>query len=315
MIPTLLDAGYRVLAPDLIGFGRSDKPTDPGYYTYAQHVANIEFFLDANVHDPCTLFAQDWGGLTGLRLVGLQPERFARVAIGNTGLPVGESIDPASTSGWRTARNPNSTTSAPCSVERSRVENSPITRRPPTTHRSPPPITRSVPSSSRPSCPSPPSTTASTRTSRHGRGSRCSTVPSSRCGARGPRARPTASRVHRAGVGAEGQPHQEFTPGGHFLKTTRCEAIGSDGRLDGELSRPVRPSRACGFLRLSGSTTVSGHEPLQLRHPRRQHRLSTDVLEQRCRPTTLTTSTVRQTVAFMAVPSAVSPRASRAARR
>ena len=94
MIPTLLDAGYRVLAPDLIGFGRSDKPTDPGYYTYAQHVANIEFFLDANIHDPCTLFAQDWGGLTGLRLVGLQPERFARVAIGNTGLPVGESIGP-----------------------------------------------------------------------------------------------------------------------------------------------------------------------------------------------------------------------------
>ena len=44
MIPTLLDAGYRVLAPDLIGFGRSDKPTDPGYYTYAQHVANIEFY-------------------------------------------------------------------------------------------------------------------------------------------------------------------------------------------------------------------------------------------------------------------------------
>ena len=83
-----------MLAPDLIGFGRSDKPTDPGYYTYAQHVANIEFFLDANVHDPCTLFAQDWGGLTGLRLVGLQPERFARVAIGNTGLPVGESIGP-----------------------------------------------------------------------------------------------------------------------------------------------------------------------------------------------------------------------------
>ena len=94
MIPALLDAGYRVLAPDLIGFGRSDKPTDLGYYTYAQHVANIEFFLDANIHDPCTLFAQDWGGLTGLRLVGQQPERFARVVIGSTGLPVGESIGP-----------------------------------------------------------------------------------------------------------------------------------------------------------------------------------------------------------------------------
>ena len=92
MIPILLDAGYRVIAPDLIGFGRSDKPTEPGYYTYERHVANVEFFLDANVHEPCTIFAQDWGGLIGLRLVGLQPERFERVVIGNTGLPVGESL-------------------------------------------------------------------------------------------------------------------------------------------------------------------------------------------------------------------------------
>ena len=59
MIPILLDAGYRVIAPDLIGFGRSDKPTEPGYYTYERHIANVEFFLDANVHEPCTIFAQD----------------------------------------------------------------------------------------------------------------------------------------------------------------------------------------------------------------------------------------------------------------
>lgn len=94
MIPILVDAGHRCVAPDLIGFGRSDKPTERSTYTYASHVAWMKKFLDAIGLPPATLFAQDWGGLIGLRVVAEQPDRFERVAIGNTGLPVGESLGP-----------------------------------------------------------------------------------------------------------------------------------------------------------------------------------------------------------------------------
>jgi haloalkane dehalogenase len=92
MIPLLVDAGYRCVAPDLIGFGRSDKPVDRSVYTYAGHVAWMKQFLDDIELPPATLFAQDWGGLIGLRIAAENPERFDRVAIGNTGLPVGESL-------------------------------------------------------------------------------------------------------------------------------------------------------------------------------------------------------------------------------
>jgi haloalkane dehalogenase len=92
MIPLLVEAGYRCVAPDLIGFGRSDKPIDRAAYTYAAHVAWMKQFLAAIDLPPATLFAQDWGGLIGLRVAAENPERFDRVAIGNTGLPVGESL-------------------------------------------------------------------------------------------------------------------------------------------------------------------------------------------------------------------------------
>lgn len=92
MIPLLVGAGYRCVAPDLIGFGRSDKPVDRAVYTYAAHVAWMKRFLDAIDLPPATLFAQDWGGLIGLRVAAENPDRFERVAIGNTGLPVGESL-------------------------------------------------------------------------------------------------------------------------------------------------------------------------------------------------------------------------------
>ena len=94
MLPVLVDAGFRCVAPDLIGFGRSDKPTSRSAYTYAGHVAWMNQFLDAINLPSATLFAQDWGGLIGLRVAAEQPDRFDRVAIGNTALPVGASLGP-----------------------------------------------------------------------------------------------------------------------------------------------------------------------------------------------------------------------------
>lgn len=90
MIPVLVDAGHRVVVPDLVGFGRSDKPTDRNDHTYARHVAWMSEFLDAIGLDGLTLFGQDWGALIGLRLVAEDPERFRRVVIGNGGLPTGD---------------------------------------------------------------------------------------------------------------------------------------------------------------------------------------------------------------------------------
>jgi len=91
MVPALVVKGHRVIAPDLIGFGQSDKPTPRDEYTYARHVEwTRELLFDhLDLHD-VTFFGQDWGSLIGLRLVGEHPERFARVAIGNGGLPTGE---------------------------------------------------------------------------------------------------------------------------------------------------------------------------------------------------------------------------------
>jgi haloalkane dehalogenase len=91
MIPPLRDAGHRVVAPDLIGFGRSDKPAARAEHTYARHVEWLrEALFDGLGLDSITAFGQDWGGLLGLRLVAEHPGRFARVAIANTGLPTGD---------------------------------------------------------------------------------------------------------------------------------------------------------------------------------------------------------------------------------
>jgi haloalkane dehalogenase len=90
MIPVFVDAGFRVVAPDLIGFGRSDKPTAQTDYTYARHVEWMRSVLfDALDLSGITLVCQDWGGLVGLRLVAEHPHRFARVCAANTGLPDG----------------------------------------------------------------------------------------------------------------------------------------------------------------------------------------------------------------------------------
>jgi haloalkane dehalogenase len=92
MIPPFVAAGHRVIVPDLIGFGRSDKPVDRSTYTYDAHVRWMKAFLDGLALENVTVFAQDWGGLITLRIAGEEPDRFARIAAGNTGLPVGESL-------------------------------------------------------------------------------------------------------------------------------------------------------------------------------------------------------------------------------
>jgi len=90
VVPVLVAGGHRVVAPDLIGFGRSDKPAARAEHSYARHVEWLrEALFDRLALDRVTIFGQDWGGLLGLRLVAEHPERVARVAIGNTGLPTG----------------------------------------------------------------------------------------------------------------------------------------------------------------------------------------------------------------------------------
>lgn len=90
MIPSLVEAGFRVLAPDLVGFGRSDKPADTEDYTFAKHVSWMTDWVTQLDIQGATLVAQDWGGLIGLRLVAAMPQRFERVTIANTGLPTGD---------------------------------------------------------------------------------------------------------------------------------------------------------------------------------------------------------------------------------
>jgi len=88
-------AGLRAVAPDLVGFGRSDKPASIDDYSYAGHVEWMRSVLfDALDLRDVTLVCQDWGGLIGLRLVAEHPERFARVVAANTGLPTGDTRMP-----------------------------------------------------------------------------------------------------------------------------------------------------------------------------------------------------------------------------
>ncbi len=91
VMPVLAAAGLRAIAPDLIGFGRSDKPADISDHSYARHVEWIRAFaFDRLDLRELTLVGQDWGGLIGLRLVAEHPGRFARVVAANTGLPTGD---------------------------------------------------------------------------------------------------------------------------------------------------------------------------------------------------------------------------------
>jgi haloalkane dehalogenase len=91
MIPVLTAERLQIVAPDLVGFGRSDKPFERSDYTYARHVEWMrELLFDRLRLTDVTLVGQDWGGLIGLRLVGEHPGRFARVVAANTFLPTGD---------------------------------------------------------------------------------------------------------------------------------------------------------------------------------------------------------------------------------
>ncbi|MCH7910413.1 MAG: haloalkane dehalogenase [Candidatus Hydrogenedentes bacterium] len=89
MVPVLTEAGFRCIVPDLIGFGRSDKPTSMDVHTYKFHVDAIAALVEELDLQNVTFFGQDWGGLIGLRVVAENEARFARVVIANTGLPTG----------------------------------------------------------------------------------------------------------------------------------------------------------------------------------------------------------------------------------
>ena len=95
MIPILVAAGHRVICPDLVGFGRSDKPTRREDHTYARHVEWMRAlaFDVLDLHQ-VTLVCQDWGGLIGLRLAAEHPDRFSRIVVANTGLPTGDTPMP-----------------------------------------------------------------------------------------------------------------------------------------------------------------------------------------------------------------------------
>jgi haloalkane dehalogenase len=91
MIPVITAAGYRAVAPDLVGFGRSDKPAARADYTYQRHVDWVRAVIEALDLRGITLVCQDWGGLIGLRLAAEEEPRFARIVAANTFLPTGDS--------------------------------------------------------------------------------------------------------------------------------------------------------------------------------------------------------------------------------
>ena len=102
VVPGLVAADYRCVAPDLVGFGRSDKPAEQEDHSYERHVEWMsEVVFDRLDLRDITFFGQDWGGLIGLRLVAAAPERFARVVIANTGLPTGERTPTEAFMAWQ----------------------------------------------------------------------------------------------------------------------------------------------------------------------------------------------------------------------
>ncbi|MEI6662009.1 MAG: haloalkane dehalogenase [Comamonadaceae bacterium] len=101
MIPVLVSAGLRVIAPDLVGFGRSDKPAHAKDYSYFNHVQWMKAWVEANQFEHMTFFGQDWGSLVGLRVVAEMPDRFDRVVLANGGLPTGTTPVPFAFNVWR----------------------------------------------------------------------------------------------------------------------------------------------------------------------------------------------------------------------
>ncbi len=101
MIPVFTAAGFRAVAPDLVGFGRSDKPASRSDYSYKKHVQWMKDWLDAAGLTDITLLGQDWGGLIGLRLVAENPGLFSRFSLSNAGLPTGDQAMSEAFDRWR----------------------------------------------------------------------------------------------------------------------------------------------------------------------------------------------------------------------
>jgi haloalkane dehalogenase len=101
MIPVFAEARFRAIAPDLVGFGRSDKPAKREDYTYERHVAWITALVLKLDLTHITLVCQDWGGLIGLRMAAEHPERFSRCVAANTGLPTGDGLVSDAFKAWR----------------------------------------------------------------------------------------------------------------------------------------------------------------------------------------------------------------------
>ena len=101
MIPICAAAGHRVIAPDLIGFGKSDKPTDINAYSYQSHMDWMQAFLEQTDLQNITLVCQDWGSLLGLRLAAENPERFRAIVVGNGMLPTGDQPVPKAFQLWK----------------------------------------------------------------------------------------------------------------------------------------------------------------------------------------------------------------------
>ncbi|MCG7198865.1 haloalkane dehalogenase [Marinobacter pelagius] len=102
MIPHCAGAGHRVIAPDLIGFGKSDKPVKVSDYSYQQHMDWMQAFIDQLDLRNVTLVCQDWGSLIGLRLAAENPDRFRAIVVGNGMLPTGDQKVPPVFRAWRT---------------------------------------------------------------------------------------------------------------------------------------------------------------------------------------------------------------------
>lgn len=101
MIPPLADGGHRVLAPDLIGFGRSDKPSRIGDYSYLRHVEWVASWLEGLDLRNVTLFVQDWGSLIGLRIAAEHGDRISRIVVANGFLPTATRRTPLAFHAWR----------------------------------------------------------------------------------------------------------------------------------------------------------------------------------------------------------------------
>ena len=100
MIPLVADAGHRVIAPDLLGFGKSDKFAETEKYTYQMHVDSLKSFIETLDLRNITLVCQDWGGLLGLRIAAEMSERFSRIVAANTFLPTGDEETPKAFKLW-----------------------------------------------------------------------------------------------------------------------------------------------------------------------------------------------------------------------